>query len=169
MSKQWTPLHLHGVADIPSLISKLLATLPTAGFIDHLKTRRIRTVVFRPTVSEAMLVPTADKQGFDIWLSWTNKSSVEEWLVSIGHELGHTFAYGIKLTPPLQLRWRNSYLIDHGEEEFCEQFGITWAALDGGHSALQSLLLSQLRRKRAEVLNQQNGWSQTLLDFSGAR
>ena len=169
MPGQWAPLHLHGVANTPSLVSKLLATLPGKSFIDHLKARHIRKVILTRTVFfEAMLVPILDKEEFDIFLAWTEKSSVENWLISIGHELGHTFAYGIKLTPPLQRRWPCSNSTYENEEEFCEQFGIVWAALDGSHPTLQSLLSSQQKKGRAEVLTEQNDLKQTLLDFSEA-
>lgn len=123
--------------------------------------------MFKPIASDAMLVPTVDKQGFDIWLSWTSRSSVEEWLVSLGHELGHTFAYGIKLTPPLQPWWQSLNFIDKDEEEFCEQFGAAWACLDEGQRVLRSNLSELLTRGRVEVLNQENCY--TLFDFSEAR
>jgi len=170
MSEQWAVLGLHGVEDIPSLVRKLLATLPGGNFQDHMTGRRIRKVEFKNILDPATMMETSDKQGFDMILSFGVDSSVEEWMISIGHELGHTFAYGIKLSSPLRLRWRLPYRIaDPEEEEFCELFGTEWAALDGGHPALRTLLQEYLEKPRSEVLNAENRWRHTIFDFENIK
>lgn len=166
MSERWTALDIHAVEDIPSLVCKLLAVLPGKNFQDHITARQIRKIEFAHMLSDAMLMRTPDEQGFDIVLSFDSRSSVEEWMISIGHELGHTFAYGIRLSSPLHLRWRLSFCFtDPNEEKFCELFGTQWATLDGGHLTLRTLLQTYLEKTRAEVLNASNGWRHTVFNF----
>ena len=152
MSQDWSVLRLHGVEDVPSLARKLLATLPDGDFRNHFIARRIKKIDLGRIISDAMLTQTPDKQGFNIVLLFNRKSSVEEWMISIGHELAHTFAYGIKLDSPLLLRWRTDYHVDEKEEEFCELFGAQWASLGDGHAALRHLLRTYLEKPGSLVL-----------------
>jgi len=145
MTKRWPPLDLHGVKDSPSLAQKLLETLPGDDFESHLISRRVRKIRFGFLIFHAGLLKASCGEGFDIGLSTYHGSSIDDWIIDIGHELGHTFAYGVELISPLcrQQQWgvyNESEELRDSEEEFCDLFGIAWAKSHGGHPELRSLL-----------------------------
>ncbi len=148
MTKRWLPLDLHGVEDIPSLVQKLLETLPNGDFESHLIFRRVEKIRLGFFLFRAALLVTQNEQGFDIGLSTYHKSSIDDWMIDIGHEIGHTFAWGIELIPPLNdqrqwgeiSEWELPDRIRESEEEFCDLFGIAWANSCDGHPGLRKYL-----------------------------
>lgn len=149
MSKRWPPLDMHGVEDIPSLVQKLLGTLPDGCYESHLISRRVWKIRLGFFLHyRAVLIGTPNEQGFDIGLSNYHECSMNDWIIGIGHELGHTFAWGIELISPLHRqrqwgevsKWGLPNMFRESEEEFCELFGIEWSKSCDGHPELRKYL-----------------------------
>lgn len=158
MSVRWPPLELHKVEDIQSLVRKLLVTLPDGDSESHLISRRIEKIKFGFFFFRAVLFVMPPNQKFCIGLSNYHRSSMDDWMIDIGHELGHTFAWGIELIPPLndQRQWgeMSKWGLPNGfresEEEFCDLFGVEWAKSCGGHQELRKLI-NKLEGKNGTV------------------
>ena len=165
MADRWPPLDQYEVGDIPSLARKLLHTLPGGDFRSHLEARRVGKIELGFFLFGAVLLMLPGETGFGIGLSCYHENSVKDWMLRIGHELGHTFAYGIKPDVPIRREstWGGDmpHKYDEREEELCDLFATEWVNC-WKHDELRSLLRMYERTPRKDVLNSRNRLRRTI-------
>lgn len=129
-------LWAYGTPDPDSLLNCFLASFENQTALRSLRNRRI-VLVMRTNLTnhKALLTPRGD--GFVILLK--DGDSLGEWMISVGHELCHTFEYDLDLPSPRFLDGKRN-IFDKDAEDFCTRFADEWLKQESRESELKQLL-----------------------------
>jgi len=149
----WNVLKFFSVADIPSLVEKLVDTLPCGSVEAQLRARKIysfRLILMKNT--QALLVPifSNDKE-YEIpdcfKVALKKDSTINEWVFSVAHELGHTFAFNCDIDGSLERIWSRVKCY-YCEEVFADEFARQWLRRGNNREELYHLLSVGLLHKK---------------------
>lgn len=119
-----------------SLLNRFLASFENQTALNSLRNRRIALIKrANLTNNQALIIPRED--GFAILLK--NGGSLREWMISVGHELCHTFEYDLNIPAPRLLDGRRK-MFDNDAEDFCTRFADEWLKRESRESELKQLL-----------------------------
>ncbi|MBI3335577.1 MAG: hypothetical protein HY001_03710 [Candidatus Portnoybacteria bacterium] len=155
-------------------VEQMLESLKGKSVVEQLRERGIGALKKRhyPDTFNArgQLTPFTTPAGY-MTIEVNARDPFEEWLMTVGHELGHTFVYGIpqddevvpfELWPKLTKRerrllkksldWRvNAYIgykHERSEEKLCERFAEAWLKQGSNRHELEELLQQLVEREK---------------------
>lgn len=123
---RWKQPSIHGVKTHTQLADLFLKQLEQFSIVEQLQHQRIIQIVKRPLLCYGALMLTERKTGLVMFLS--HKYEMDQWLKTVGHEIGHSFFFKKSDTHIVRACIRSD-----AEEYFCDIFSEKW--LHAGNNA----------------------------------
>lgn len=134
---RWKQPGKYGVRACAELANIFLKQLKQLPVIEQMQHQNIVQIVKRPLLCYGALVLTDCKTGLVIFLS--HEFEMEQWLKTMGHEIGHSFFYK-KIGTRIVRTCRRSY----AEENFCEIFSEKWLSSNNNAHETEALLAENI-------------------------